>query len=103
MVISGFMVLLQPKPMLTTEDHKDVHSLYCHQKAIEGPWAMLPPRAILMECLAVPPEVMAMSWSVLPSRVMSWSMILMQPGTVLMSVACVTTKGYEDVCGLSCT
>lgn len=55
-----------------------------------------------VSCIATM-DIMAMSWSVLSSRVMSLSMILMQPGIVLMSVACVTTEGHEDVCGLSCT
>lgn len=32
----------------------------------------------------------------------SGSMILQQPGSVWMSQACVTAKGYADVTGLEC-
>lgn len=42
------------------------------------------------------------SWPGLLPKAMSGSVVLLQLGSMLMSVACVTTKGQMDVCGLGC-
>lgn len=41
------------------------------------------------------------SRSVLPLRAMSGSIALLQPGSILMSMASVTTEGFADDHGLS--
>ena len=50
----------------------------------------------------MPPEAMARSWHGLPPRAMSGFMALQKQGSVLVSVAHVTTKGYVDVRSLGC-
>jgi hypothetical protein len=45
----------------------------------------------------LPPEAMVRSQPVLPLRATSGSMVLKQQGSVLMSVAHVTTKGHVNV------
>lgn len=50
----------------------------------------------------VPPETMAMPWPGLLLRVMSGSIVLVQLGMVLMSMAQVTNKVHVNVPGLDC-
>lgn len=45
-------------------------------------------------------ETIEISWSVLLLWAMSGSMLLLQPGSVLVFVAHVTSKGHADVCDL---
>jgi hypothetical protein len=46
-----------------------------------------------------PPEAMLTSSHAAAEE--SGSMVLLHPGSVLMSMASTTTKGYEDFCGMS--
>lgn len=46
---------------------------------------------------------MVMSGSMLLLSPKSGSMILLWLGSVLMTVACVASKGHVDVCGLCCS
>ena len=43
-----------------------------------------------------------MSYILLPLRAVSEIEVLLQPGYMLMSVVRVSTKDYEDVCGVCC-
>lgn len=49
----------------------------------------------------VPPEA-KVTPTVLLLRAVSGSVVLMQPGSVLMSGACVTTEDLANVCGVCC-
>lgn len=50
----------------------------------------------------LPPEVMVTSWPRLPMRAMSGVVVLLQLGSVTMSVAQFITKGHADVNDLNC-
>lgn len=46
----------------------------------------------------LPPEAVLMSGPMLPLRVMSEPVVLLHPGSVLMSVACITIKAMHCLC-----
>lgn len=48
----------------------------------------------------LPPEAMVMSWPMLSPEDISGSVVLLQPMSVLMSMAHATTEGHADAHGL---
>lgn len=88
----------------------------CHHRQPRGClWSMLSCEATLMSVGRVSTEDLLMRmiraatggpvdvrgpWFTLLTGAMFGSVVLLQPGTMLTSMACVTTKRHTDICGL---
>lgn len=76
-------------------------SLVCAAVWTRGPYCCH--RSRWCEWPALPLEAIVMPVSVLPLRAMSGSVVLLQPESVLMTMAHATTKGHVGVRGLLCS
>jgi hypothetical protein len=87
---------------IATEGHPDVSGVGCCLRWCWFPEVMLISRTKLIRWSGLLPEAMMTSGPMLLLRAMSGPMVLSQPRVLLMSEACVTTKGHADIPGLGC-
>lgn len=84
---------------VTTKSQMDVYELGCHQEHGDKE-SLAVKETYWAECPVLPPEAMGTSELSMLQEVQSGSMILWQPGSVLMPQAHCTIKGHADVPGL---
>lgn len=84
----------------TIEDHDDGRGLGCHLEPRWYPKAMLLQGPHQSQWPALPPGTMVTSRPRLLPRTLTRFMVLPQLGSILMTMAYVTTKGHIDTRGL---
>lgn len=104
--MSESRVLLQPGPVLMSMAQPMISLKIMQMWSVPLPEAMMmsmscaAARTVLIWVAMLPPEAMVVAVPMLLPRVMPGSIVLVQPESVLMSMAHVTSKGYADVHGL---